>query len=68
MSARDKGAEAEAEADWDREFWLKRRQALLIELAAIEERLGLTRSIMSKRQRESRRCEADQGESPQIIS
>jgi hypothetical protein len=64
MSAAD-----DAQTDWDREFWLERRQALLIELAAIEKRLKLKRSIVPKRQRESRRCVADyQDEQQQTIS
>lgn len=45
----------------ERAFWLKRRQALLIELAAIEDHLDIERSITSKRQRaKARRCAADQ--------
>lgn len=49
----------DALSERERAFWLKRRQALLIELAAIEEHLDMERSIMPKRQREPRRCDAD---------
>lgn len=36
----------------DREYLLARRQALLIELAAIERRLDLRRSVPSKHERD----------------
>lgn len=53
--------------DWEREFWLERRQALLIELAAIEKRLRLKRSIAPKRQRDSRRCNDADIEQPTTV-
>lgn len=36
----------------DREFWLERRRALLVELGAIERALGLSRSVLPKAERE----------------
>ena len=56
MSAADDGS---AVSERDRVFWLKRRQAVLIELAAIEDHLGMVRSVTPKRQRVSRRCAED---------
>ena len=56
MSAADDGS---AVSERDRVFWLKRRQALLIELAAIEEHIGMVRSVAPKRQRDARRCDED---------
>jgi|WetSurMetagenome_2_1015567.scaffolds.fasta_scaffold226210_2 hypothetical protein len=61
--------DAQTSSEWEREFLLARRQALLIELAAIEKRLGLKRSIASKRQRDSRRGDAEHDSLPsQIIA
>ena len=68
MSAADDGS---AVSERDRVFWLKRRQAVLIELAAIEDHLGMVRSVTPKRQRIPRRCDedaAEQSEDHQIIA
>jgi hypothetical protein len=40
----------------DREFWLAVRQALIIVLGAIEEYLGMQRSIVPRRKRERDRA------------
>lgn len=47
----------------ERVFWLQRRQALLIELASIEEFLELPRSFRPRHQRaaDARRCAAEPG-------
>lgn len=58
---------ADEMTDWDREFWLERRQALLIELAAIEKRLKLKRSIAPKHQRDPRRCDDADNEQPTTV-
>ena len=68
MLAADDGS---AVSERDRVFWLKRRQAVLIELAAIEDHLGMVRSVTPKRQRVHRRCDedaAEQNEDHQIIA
>jgi hypothetical protein len=59
MSQADDGSPV---SERDRMFWLKRRQAVLIELAAIEDHLGMMRSVTPKRQRVSRRCTEDAAE------
>ncbi len=41
----------------DREFWLERRRALLVELGAIERALNLPRSVQPKAERERRSFE-----------
>ena len=45
----------------DRQFWLERRKALLVELAAIEQRYGLPRSVPSRRDRERLEFERRRG-------
>jgi hypothetical protein len=52
----------------ERAFWLQRRQALLIELAAIEMILDLERSVVPKRQRDARRGKAADKQDPQTTS
>lgn len=41
--------------DLDREFWLRIREARLIEIAAIEKRLGLERSQETRKDRKDRK-------------
>lgn len=45
----------------DRDFWLQRRQALLVELGAIERALGLNRTVTPKHEQERRRFEQRRG-------
>jgi len=45
----------------DREFWLRRRQALLIELGAIEDALHLARTATPRHERERLRFERRRG-------
>lgn len=45
----------------DRKFWLEYRAGLLRQLAAIEERYGLPRSVPSHRERERLRFEQRRG-------
>lgn len=37
----------------EREFYMRRRQALIIELGAIEDRLGMDRSILPKHKKKA---------------
>lgn len=40
--------------DADREYWLSKRQALLIELRAVERRLGMPPSVPPRREPKAR--------------
>ena len=51
----------EPKTDAERRLWMSRRQAIIMELGAIEDYLGMPRSIVPRRQREQERDERKAG-------